>query len=379
KLWLLTVVQIILAALILRARTLPMRPGAGRIGSFGRKVYRALHVVPWGARDFAWLAALSFVLVLGFGVALPAINSASFTGPEHRGAVTALSVSSDGDLLASASDDGTVKLWAIVDGRLEEQATFNRSDARLQASSVVFLGDRPRVAAGYDDGLIILWDVHSPGDGSRLEISTRRVLQLVFSTVVNRLAWVDVAGNVHLWDPDSKSLTTREGPADPANAPERVLRIAFSSDGATLALGLTNGTLLLWNWVEPSTVAVGGSAGAITGLAWSPDGEVIATGLSEGLVALWDPRQVRPPRTLQAHGLAPVHVVSFAPVGGSACADLVSGGADARLARWRLGEQLRELTTVGAGAGVLAVTFTPDGRLLLAGSADGRIHRWTCG
>jgi hypothetical protein len=66
----------------------------------------------------------------------------------------AVAISPDGSLVASGSDDSTVKLWDVTTGQLLRMLEGHQ-EAVL---SVSFSGDGRVVASGSDDGTVKLWD-----------------------------------------------------------------------------------------------------------------------------------------------------------------------------------------------------------------------------
>jgi WD40 repeat protein len=104
------------------------------------------------------------VLVAGGGVlpSAPAPQKASsqtLTIPHNRithdGWVFSASWSPDGKTLASASGNGTVKLWAVATGK--EQATFKGHTHGV--SSVSWSPDGKTLASADFEGAVMLWDV----------------------------------------------------------------------------------------------------------------------------------------------------------------------------------------------------------------------------
>ena len=78
-----------------------------------------------------------------------------FTIRGHTLAVSALAISPDGKLLASGSNDGTVKIWDIGTQRL--MATFSENDSPIMC--LQFNPVDKAIAAGSDDGRIRYWDL----------------------------------------------------------------------------------------------------------------------------------------------------------------------------------------------------------------------------
>ncbi len=73
---------------------------------------------------------------------------------EHHGAVRALAFSSDGELLASGSDDRTVKVWGTRFG--DRHCSFRAHD--VGARAVGFIPDTHHLMSTGGDGQVKLWD-----------------------------------------------------------------------------------------------------------------------------------------------------------------------------------------------------------------------------
>ena len=65
--------------------------------------------------------------------------------------------------------------------------------------------------------------------------------------------------------------------------------MVFSSDGALLASGLEDGTVMLWDVAsQTNSATLSRHPGGVTAVAFSPDGETLATGSRDNTVKLWD-------------------------------------------------------------------------------------------
>ena len=86
-------------------------------------------------------------------------NALQQTLEGHSGAIYAVAFSSDGKLVASGSDDGTVKLWDTATGALQ----WTLEDHSGLVNAVAFSSDGKLVASGSHDGTVKLWDAATGG------------------------------------------------------------------------------------------------------------------------------------------------------------------------------------------------------------------------
>ena len=65
-------------------------------------------------------------------------------------------------------------------------------------------------------------------------------------------------------------------------------RVAFAPDGKTLATGLSDGTIVLWDSETGTRLEeVKGHQRQVTSLAFSPDGRTLVSGAFDGTMKLW--------------------------------------------------------------------------------------------
>lgn len=153
----------------------------------------------------------------------------------HASTIYRLTFSPDGRMLATASRDGTAKLWDIETGQLT--ATLNHGYAKVRA--LAFSQDGRMLATGTEDGTARLWSVQT---GKLLATLPHKgnVWSLSFSPDGKLLATAsDHEEAVKVWDTAMGNLI-----AELVGA--HYLAI-FSSDGRTLATSGQGNTVILWD------------------------------------------------------------------------------------------------------------------------------------
>ncbi|KAM5519390.1 Vegetative incompatibility protein HET-E-1-like protein 7 [Fusarium oxysporum f. sp. phaseoli] len=332
-------------------------------------------------------------------------NAVLQTREGHYGSVNSVDFSNDGTLIASGSDDHTIKIWSVVMGK-EEQTLKGHTGS---VSSVAFSTDDKLIASGSWDITVKIWNVETGEEERTLEGHTDHVNSVVFSsdgtlivsgsydkTVkiwsvvsdreeqtfkshMNSVASVAFSKDGNLivsgsWDKTVKmwSLTTYEeeqtlkGHADP------VTSIVFSKDGTLIASGSDDGTIKIWNVAtgKEERTFKGHHTGCAISVVFSNDGTRIASGLEDDTVKIWN-IETGEERTLEGH-MGPVNSVSFS----KDSTLIISGSDDNTIKIWDMATDREERTLEGHTGGVNSVVFSNDGTLIASGSDDYTIKIW---
>ncbi|MCK4284110.1 MAG: serine/threonine protein kinase, partial [Candidatus Brocadiae bacterium] len=154
---------------------------------------------------------------------------------------------------------------------------------------------------------------------------------------------------------------------------KRVLSVDFSPGGDLLASADTQG-VMLWNVKRGKPVSMPGIQGGAP-CAFSPDGRLLATGLSKKGVGLWDTSTGKSMGELES-GQKPTRL-AFSPDGTVLAAAYAVTDRD-RVWLWNMtGGAAIASPTLGVRRAVMAMTFSPDGRILVTGGLlDRLIKLW---
>ena len=281
-------------------------------------------------------------------------------------AVLSVSFSPDGQILAVASYDRTVKLYSS--DTLQLVNTFKGHE--LAVDSVVFSRDGRLLATGGRDGVAKLWDVGVPQEPG---ISAQGVVSdIVFSPDGRCLATAEFHQSaVKLWDVKTrKELRSFDGHKGGASA------AAFSPDGQRLATGsVDDGAVKLWDVTTGREILTfKGHTGRIQQAAFSPDGRHLATGSADKAVKLWDVStgQEIASFIIPVGGLLEIGLsVMFSPDG-----QFLATGSDDKTVRFWDVITRQEVFTLRQPKEVTAIAFSPDSKTLAAGLVDGQVRLW---
>ena len=339
----------------------------------------------------------------------------------HRGDILSIAFSPDGQTIASASTDETVKLWNLEGKELLTFRGHNLKGFQTQVNCVVFSPDGRIIASGSSDHTVKLWNLEGieiftfnvdtvwsiafSSDSKTLLLAMDNTVKLIslqgeiihtfmghkdavisvaFSPDCKTFASASLDRTVKLWSIEGDELVTLIGHNDV------VTSVSFSPDGKTLASASRDKTVKLWNLQGIELLTFTGHSSGVDSVVFSSNGQIIVSGSNDSTVKLWNIRG-RELNTFISHsgrdsvithpyrGNAPMSV-AISPDGktiASASNYLIidSDGYDGSIKLWNIYGEL-PLTFVNHKDKIFNVTFAPDGKRIASASVDKTVKLW---
>lgn len=291
----------------------------------------------------------------------------------HENAVAAIDVSPNGNLIATASLDHTVRLWDARNGKAIRVLRGHKTEVY----TVAFSPNNERLASSSYDGRVLIWDVASGRLLRTLQV-TDWSTTLDFSPDSLQLAVGCQNRNVIVFDAQTgnvlRTLETKNS----------VYEVAFSPNGRYLAVGYR--VIEIWD-LQTNTIVKTLRQSGVTALAFSADGKLLASGSGDKSARIFNVETGEQLKKLEtktpiewqlASGnqivrlSLPVTSVAFSPDGKTLA---MATGRAVHLWDVSTGNQLRTLE--GHSQSVTSVAFLPDGRQIASGSLDRTVRLWS--
>jgi WD40 repeat protein len=328
----------------------------------------------------------------------------------RHAAATSAELSRDGRLVATAGGDEVVRVWNARTGRLVTTI--------MHPSPIVGMAFSPNGRELLTFGphrVVYIWIVRDAF--LRLKLRLRGFVGAARFAPSGEIVGTGGSDRVaRLWDVRPRGIAS--GGAVPLGEVDRRLgrhrgrigAVAFSRDGELFATGSTDGTARVWEVVDGQLVTrLPGHESFVTGVEFSPDAKLVATASRDRRARIFDARSPTLRATLAGHR-EPVTDVAWSRDGAS----LVTSSTDGTVRTWdalpfprlellrrhrdpvmtvtfrsgrvesstavredaRLAARPALLEAIDAAGRLTAVSLSTDGRLAVAGYADGAVRLW---
>lgn len=278
----------------------------------------------------------------------------------HDGPIQQVSFSQDGRLLVIACSDHTARLWDAASGR--PLAPVVRHDNAVWVAELSRDGSRLLTASL--DRSARVWDVRSGQPITPPLLHDDWVVDAAFSADERRVVTASHDGSARIWDAQSGALV--------ADLPHgsSVEHAAFSPDG-TKVVTAGGKAARLWDAAGGGELAMLRHGAPVVMARFSPDGTKIATASSDRTARVWDAASGEPCTPPLVHAASVEHV-AFSASGRL----LVSSSSDRTARLWDVARGKAVAAPLEHGQAVAAAELSLDERTVITCSADRTARAW---
>ncbi|MDP8964354.1 MAG: protein kinase [Cyanobacteriota bacterium] len=281
----------------------------------------------------------------------------------HSSFINYLVISPDGQTLASASADKTIKLWNLATGQEIRTFTGHSNYVNYLAISP----DGQTLVSSSADKTIKVWNLATGQEIRTLTGYSKYIDYFVISSDWQTIATGSADKIIKIWNLSTgKEIHTLTGHSNTVNF------VAISPDGQTLASASGDKTIKIWNLATGQEIrTLTGHSSFVNYLVISPDGQTVASASADKTIKVWNLATGQEIRTLAGHSSYVDYLVIS-----SDGETLVSGSADKTIKIWNLttGKEIRTLT--GHSKPIARFAMSPDGQTIATGRGDNKISIW---
>jgi WD40 repeat protein len=206
------------------------------------------------------------------------------TIPAHYNAVYRLAFSPDGRSLASAGGDDAVVLWEPQTGI--QRCRLSAGNFQYDESSIAFSKDSKTLVVGTIDDLQ-LWRIQE--DKPKKEVLPIRESEIQLATLLPDGKTLVSVGRGRDGGITFRDLAARSDNRERTIPLPRLKCCAISPDGTLLATAQESAAIQIWSIKSREMLLeLTGHRGEITSLSFSTDGAFLASGFKDTTVLLWD-------------------------------------------------------------------------------------------
>ena len=287
------------------------------------------------------------------------------TFPAHNASVSALAIHPTKPIVATASDDGLWKMWALSGGDLIMSGDGHKG----WLSGIDFSPSGRQLATCAEDGTLKIWDFEKSKCVLTLLEHTQAVWDLAYMTDHPEfIASCSMDHNAKLWDlTTGRCRQTFRGHVDAINS------VTFQPYANVIATASGDKTLSLWDCRSGLCAQTFyGHKNACNSIAFKPQGDMVVSTDADGTVRIWDTRKVAEIACIGA-SQHPANAACFDASGkmiAVACDDAIVRAYDT------MGNLQTQMSGHSDAVQCCAFTSQPGQTLLVTGSTDCTFRTW---
>ena len=204
----------------------------------------------------------------------------------HTNTVNTLAFKPESSILASGSDDDTIRIWDLTWDAWRNRPVRTLRGHKSDVKAVAWSPDGTMLASAGENPTVRLWNPNNGNNTATLRGHKNDVEAVAWSPDGTLLASAGEDRTIRIWDPTDTDapLYVLEGHTG------SVKTLAFHPTEAILASGSSDDTIRLWN---PTTgehqATLTGHSHNVNTIAWNSDGSLLVSGSSDDTIRLWEP------------------------------------------------------------------------------------------
>lgn len=264
---------------------------------------------------------LILILILLNAETLSADNNPLFKG--HSKKVNTLAFSPDGQLLATASDDNTIRIWSVHTGR-KLKVLKGHTDNVL---CIDFSPDGRKLLSGSRDSQIKLWNITSAKEIRTFKSHKSSVNSVKFSPKGDYFISGSSDNSVRYW-----KINKKKSIAVLIKHKASVNHVCFSPNGKYFTSASNDKTFKLWQTSSQKLVKTyKRHYQAVKSVCFSPNSKYIYSASAAGVIRVWKTTSTKEIKMIPAHFYS-VNSLEISKDGSF----LFSGSDDGKLKTWDL-------------------------------------------
>jgi WD40 repeat protein len=282
----------------------------------------------------------------------------------HTKEVVAAKYSPNGKIIATASDDFTVKVWDSQSGKLLHSLQGHTKEI----TRIDFSPDGKSIVSGSWDNTAKIWEVIS----GRLLHTLKHdywAADVHFSADGNKILTASNDGAVRIWNAGDGKLALES-----KNHKEGVYTAVFSPDGSTFLSASADMTAKVWSTLTGKMIFdLTGHKKEVSMANYSPDGKKIVTASEDKTAKIWDVATGKILFTLTVSKIGASSFARFSPDNNKL---VLSTSYNYSPTVWDVNTGKLLFTLNGHTSDIGNVDFSPDGNKLISVSYDNTIRVW---
>jgi WD40 repeat protein/transcriptional regulator with XRE-family HTH domain len=299
------------------------------------------------------------------------INSSAKLLEGHTDWVWNIAFSSDGQWLASASLDSTLRLWSVPDGQPIHVFEGHTHDVFGLAISA----DSQWLVSTGKDYTVRLWNLQGGQNLKTWRGYTGGIHSLSLSSDDQILVSSGQSETIQLWQVQRDHNQPQLHPYKTFSSPIRRIspfsNVSFSPNNQTIAINRHDESIALWNIQTGYFDQWSAHNASVWTILFSPTGQILASSSYDCTVRLWDVQTHQCLQVLRGHQSG-IRAIAFDPSGQW----LASGSFDLTIRIWDV--QTGECSKILQGhiGAIFALAFDSSSHRLVSGSQDQTIRVW---